>query len=182
MMKRVSVVGLAGLAVIVAQLPLAANENAAPSIVVDGALPRTGTFGVDQLAALGEIAVAWPKGEDAADWTGVPVSSLLAHLGLKPDEEVCEGVDAKVKRPGLRKALVVSARDGYQTVFSMAELFETFGSGQVFLVWKKAGQPLDAQEGPFRILATEDKKPSRCVFQVVKFTVVDLAAQPTTDK
>lgn len=181
MMKSVSLL-MAGLAMLAAQVARLGTEQNAPSIAVEGALPRTGTLNVEQLASLGEITVTWPKGEGASEWRGVPVSSVLAHLGLEPDKEVCEGVDAKVKRAGLRKALVVSARDGYQTVFSMAELFEAFGGGQVFLVWKKAGQPMDAQEGPFRILATEDKKPSRCVYQVTTFTVVDLASKPTADK
>lgn len=181
-MMKALYLSLAGMVLVSANVADPGITSSAPSIVVEGALPRTGTFNAAQLTDLGEVNVAWPTGDAACQWTGVPLSAVLAHLGLEPDKEVCDGVDAKSKRPGLRTVLLVTARDGYQAVFSIAELFEAFGSGQMFLVWKKDGQSLDEQEGPFRILATEDKKPSRCVFQVAKLTIVDLASTPSSSK
>jgi DMSO/TMAO reductase YedYZ molybdopterin-dependent catalytic subunit len=61
---------------------------------------------------------------------------------------------------GLRKSIaVVTAKDGYRTVFSWAELYlSPIGDG-VLLVYERDAAPLDEEEGPIALISLKDASP-----------------------
>jgi hypothetical protein len=66
---------------------------------------------------------------------------------------------------------MVRAADGYMVVFALAEVDPAFAVREIILADKRDGQPLDAKEGPFRIVAPGHKRPARWARQVVELRV-----------
>ena len=118
-----------------------------------------------------------------------------ATLGTLPRESVtanahgrtlhCEGValisllraaDAlpagPLKDESLARYVLVAARDGYRSVYSLAELEPTLGNYLVLLVDQCEGKPLAAGDGPLRLVAPGDSRAARWVRQVQSITVV----------
>ena len=94
---------------------------------------------------------------------------MLAVLALAGVE-----TGGKMKGPQLTQALLIEAADGYKVVFALAELDPEFASREILLADKRDGKPLDAKQGPFRIVAPGDKRPARWIRQVTAFKVVSV--------
>jgi DMSO/TMAO reductase YedYZ molybdopterin-dependent catalytic subunit len=103
----------------------------------------------------------------AAHFEGVALADVLRVAGA-PIGEALRGKN-------LALYVRVSASDGYRAVFALAELDPAVREGEVILADRRDGHALDAKEGPFRIVAKEDKRPARWVRQVV---AIDLLAAP----
>jgi hypothetical protein len=67
--------------------------------------------------------------------------------------------------------VLVEAADGYQAVFSLAELRPELTDRVILLADTKDGQPLRPHEGPFRIIVCGKKRLARWVCQVKVMTV-----------
>jgi hypothetical protein len=67
--------------------------------------------------------------------------------------------------------VLVEAADGFQALFSLAELRPELTDRVILLADTKDGQPLRPREGPFRILVCAEKLPARWVCQVKAMTV-----------
>jgi hypothetical protein len=64
----------------------------------------------------------------------------------------------------LRKSyVVVTASDGYEVVFSWAELFVSPLGDKVFVVYERDGAQLPDDEGPIALIAITDTRPARRV-------------------
>jgi len=120
---------------------------------------------------------------DAATLTSLARESVTATAHDKKLQ--CEGVSltellraSKAMPPeplrGARLAsyVLVTARDGYRAVYSLAELDPTLGNRKVLLVDRCGGKPLDDEDGPLRLIAPEDARPARWVRQVQSIAVV----------
>jgi DMSO/TMAO reductase YedYZ molybdopterin-dependent catalytic subunit len=103
-----------------------------------------------------------------AHWDGVAVAELLRAAGA-PLGEALRGRN-------LALYVRISAVDGYRVVYSLAELDPAMHDGDVILADLRDGHALDAKEGPFRLVAKDDKRPARWVRQVV---AIDLLAAPS---
>ena len=89
------------------------------------------------------------EGEQTRRYTGVLLRDVLASAKLIEKE-----------RHDLRRSIVVvSATDGYQAVFSWAELFlSPIGDGAL-VIFERDGAPLPASEGPLALLSLRDLQP-----------------------
>eukprot|EP01037_Dinobryon_pediforme_P000811 gene811-815_t len=96
-------------------------------------------------------------------YTGVILSVILQNAG------VTLGKDLRGKN--LMKIIKVSARDNYEVVFALAELDKDFTDRAIILATQSDGKPLNNEEGPFRVIVQDEKKPARCVRQVKTITV-----------
>ena len=67
-----------------------------------------------------------------------------------------------------------SARDGFQVVFSLAELDPSFTSNDIIVADSVEGKPLADAQGPMRIIAPKDKRGSRSVRMLERIEVVRL--------
>ncbi len=79
--------------------------------------------------------------------------------------------------------MVITAPDGFQSVFSAAELTEGMGKTQVLVVWMVDGKPLPAEQGRLRLVVPTDAEASRSLHHLQRIDVVDMrrivAAPPT---
>jgi hypothetical protein len=139
---------------------------------VSGALPKTGSLALGDLAALGPVKTSWGGHGDKHEVYGVPLERVLTHFGFDPGS-MAAGVSKQDKRKGWKMVVVASAADGFQAVFSAAELFESMGATRALVIWRVDGKPLPADRGPLRIAVLTDKEPSRSIYSVSKLEVVD---------
>ncbi|MHA6204961.1 molybdopterin-dependent oxidoreductase [Dyella soli] len=109
-------------------------------------------------------ATAAAHGEQPATWQGVALQDIVRRTC------VVSG-DALVGR-ALARLVRVTGADGYQVVFSAAELDEDFGGAVVIVADSRDGKPL-SQDGPFRLVVPKDKRPARWVRNVTTIEVVD---------
>jgi hypothetical protein len=68
--------------------------------------------------------------------------------------------------------LTVEAADGYKVVFALAEIDPAFAVRDIILADKRDGKPLDAKQGPFRIVAPGDKRGACWVRQVTALRLI----------
>ena len=77
----------------------------------------------------------------------------------------------QLRGENLTKYLLVKCADGYEVLFSPAELDSSFTDSKMILAYESEGNPLSAGEGPFRLVAPSDKKPARSSLQVTEFVI-----------
>ena len=104
---------------------------------------------------------------------GVPLDKLLTRFGFDPGP-MGKAVPKDEKRKGWRMVVVASAADGFQSVLSCAEFFESMGATRAMVVWKIDGKPLPVDRGPLRLVVLTDKEPSRSIYGLRKLDVLDL--------
>jgi hypothetical protein len=118
------------------------------------------------------------KGADHT-FSCVPLVSLLKAAGVETSMVMNPKADPKTKNPQMRRVLIVSGRDGYTVVFSMAEVMPMVGKRAVWVAFQEDGKPLADNDGPVRLIVPEDGMPARGVHEVATIDVEELSA-PTT--
>jgi hypothetical protein len=98
-------------------------------------------------------------------YSGVPLTDLLARLGV-PD---------KPHGKEFQLYLVAEGSDGYEVVYSVAEVTPDVHDGTVIVADSLDGKPIDAS-GPLQLVATGEKRPARWVRNLVAIRV--LPSQP----
>lgn len=78
----------------------------------------------------------------------------------------------KLKGKNLAKYVLVKAADGYEVIFSLAEIDPEFTSQTVLLAYEVDGHPLAKGEGPFRMVVPSDKKQARWIRELTTIKVV----------
>jgi hypothetical protein len=125
-------------------------------ITADG---QSTTLTAAQITGLPHVTVNAKDHDVSAQFEGVPLSTLLSNAGVQLGD--------KLRGPRLTEVLTVEAIDGYKVVFALAEVDPAFATREIILADKRDGKPLDAKEGPLRIVATGDKRPARWVREVI---------------
>ena len=92
-------------------------------------------------------------------YSGVPLTALLAEYGVPTGE--------KLHGKPLSDYIVATGSDGYKAVLALAETDPSFHPGDVIIADAIGGKPLDRKDGPFRLIVSEDKRPARCVHNLV---------------
>ena len=142
-------------------------------LVVAGDLPRSGQITAEDMKQFGATDIEWGAGDSKHRYQGIALDKILTHFGFDrgpetPDTPIID------KRAGWRNVVVASAPDGYQAVFTCAEVLESMGATRAFLVWSVDGVPLAESEGPFRIIVTTDREKARCIYNVTRLDIVDM--------
>lgn len=143
-------------------------------LAVTGIVPRPATFDVTELTALGAHEIEWAHHGTRSTYTVVALTELLQRCGLDggrggPD------VDPREKHLGWRRVVRAISIDGFEAVFSSAELMPEVGPTRAFVAFARNGSPLDAGEGPLRLLVPTDGKGSRSVRRLAR---VEISAVP----
>ncbi|HEV3006202.1 MAG TPA: molybdopterin-dependent oxidoreductase [Pirellulales bacterium] len=97
------------------------------------------------------------------EYEGVLVSELVKLVGVK--------LGGDLRGPLLARYALVEAADGYRVVFSLTELDQEVTERAVLLADRRDGQPLDAKEGPLRIVIALEKRHARWVREVTAIHV-----------
>ncbi len=113
-------------------------------------------------AALPHQTLAVENGHTHAheSYSGVPLIDLLAPLGAP--------AGGAVKGKVLSEYIVATGSDGYKAVLALAEAEPGFHPGMILVADTLDGKPLDAKEGPFKLVVSEDTKPARSVHNLVR--------------
>jgi hypothetical protein len=152
-------------------LLLAANATPAENLTVKG-LPDKTSFTVAELQALGSENLEWEVHGQKRSAVGVSLDKVLTKAGFSSGP-MGKDVSKKEKRRGWKRALIASASDSFQAVFSCAELFPEMGPTHAVLAWSVDGKPQE----PLRLVVSTDKEPSRSIYKLIRLEVVDLGAK-----
>ena len=93
------------------------------------------------------------------EYGGVALSDLLGKYGAPLGKEL--------HGSALAYYIVATGSDGYQAVLSLGEVDPSFHPGEVLVADTMDGKPLDAHNGPFKLVVTEDNRPARAVRNLV---------------
>lgn len=115
----------------------------------------------EDLGKLPQKTVTFHNVHTKADetYTGVALTDLLAKYGAPTGD--------KLRGKGLSDYIVATGSDGYKVVLSLAETDPSFHPGNVIVADTMDGKPIGDKDGPFRLVVTEDKRPARCVHNLV---------------
>ena len=168
LMRRV----LPSLLLAVIAAPLAAADASVPAaqtaVAVAGENGKTLNLDVAALDRLPQRRVQAEAHGHKADCSGANLIDVLAQVGAPSGE--------KLRGKELALYVRVRAADGYQVVYALAELDPLFRGDDVPLLTHQCnGKPLEAKDGPFRIVAAGEKRPARWIRQV---TAIDLLRAP----
>jgi DMSO/TMAO reductase YedYZ molybdopterin-dependent catalytic subunit len=155
------------LSLLIALTAMAAGaQEAPPAVQITGAVKQPLTLTVDDLAKMPQASVKMSSNGLETTYEGVWLHEILKRAGV-PSGSALRG-------KALTTYLLVEARDGYQVLFSLAEIDPAFTENQVLLADKADGKPLVGSQGPFRLVAVKDKPGARSVRMVSKIEVVQL--------
>lgn len=115
-----------------------------------------------------ELTAFDPHEKKEHRYSGVPVRDLLSKVGIQFGE--------KLRGPGLRLAVMVRSKDGYSTLFALAEFDDAFSSRTILLADGEDGKPLEQHFGPLRLIAPGDKRSGRWARMVTSIEVVQFPA------
>jgi DMSO/TMAO reductase YedYZ molybdopterin-dependent catalytic subunit len=143
-------------------------SNVSDSIRIDGNVAQSLSMSVADLKRLPsrQFDYVSPEAEHKGDgkprhYTGCLLRDVLA--AAKP-------VESKPRE--LRKSYVVAtASDGYEVVYSWAELFVSPNGDGAYVVYERDGAPLGDDEGRIAIVTVTDTKPVRHVKWLQRLTV-----------
>ena len=108
------------------------------------------------------------KDEDGriVKYEGVLVAELLKKAGAP--------LGSELRGNAMATYVAAVATDGYQVVFSLAEIDPAMTSNQVIVADTIEGKPLVAYQGPLRIVAPKDSRPARSLRMLERIDVVRL--------
>jgi hypothetical protein len=130
----------------------------AQNIAVQNESGTTVKLSAAEIAALPHQAVTVDDHGKTVRFDGVPLKLVLEKAG------VTFGDSLRGKR--LANCVLVEAADGYKVVIALPELDPQFTDRVILLADKVDAHPLDARDGPFRIVIPSEKRMARWVRQV----------------
>jgi DMSO/TMAO reductase YedYZ molybdopterin-dependent catalytic subunit len=136
------------------------------SLAVTGDIPQPLKLTTDDLAKMPRTSVAWSEREPKVKYEGVLLYEVLKRAGAPLDQQL--------SGKALASYVVAEARDGYQAVFSLAEIDPAFSDNRVLIADTADGRPLTASQGPLRLVVPADKKGARAVRMLEHISVVRL--------
>jgi DMSO/TMAO reductase YedYZ molybdopterin-dependent catalytic subunit len=150
---------------LVAASVLAAPPEERLRVAVPGGTPLD--LGAAEIAALPHTDVrAVDSHGKGGLFRGVDLVELLHRAGAAAGDAL--------RGSHLRDIVRVECADGYVVAFTLAELDPELGARRVLLADALDGNPLGAEQGPWRLVVPDDKRPARWARQVRKVAVVVL--------
>jgi DMSO/TMAO reductase YedYZ molybdopterin-dependent catalytic subunit len=150
--------------------PARAQETATTAsdatLVVSGDVTQPLTIKPADLKAMPRTTVTVSDEGRQINYEGVLVGELLKRAGAPVGRDLSGKAVATYVR--------VSAKDGYQVVFSLAELDPGFTPNDIIVADTIDGKPLFDYQGPFRIVAPHDKRGARSIRMLQRIEVVRL--------
>jgi DMSO/TMAO reductase YedYZ molybdopterin-dependent catalytic subunit len=154
------------LALLVSSALVHAQDAAPPTIAVTGDVKQPLTLSADDLSNMPRASVQTTSHGMDTTYQGVWLSDVLKKAGVP------QGGDLRGK--ALAGYVLASAQDGYQVLFSLAELDPAFIDNQILLADTANGKPLFGEQGRFRLIVPKDKPGARSIRMLTKLEVVQL--------
>jgi DMSO/TMAO reductase YedYZ molybdopterin-dependent catalytic subunit len=144
-----------------------AQNGAAPgaTLRISGDIPAPVTLTLGDLAALPhESAPVTAEDGTKSVYDGVPLREILARAGAPFGKQL--------RGKNMTTFVLATAHDGYQVVFTLAELDTAFANEGVLVADKHEGKPMSAPLGPLRIVCVNDKAGARSLRMLETLEVV----------
>jgi len=141
-------------------------QGSAPAVQVIGAVQHPLQLTADDLATMPRATVKTTSNGMETIYEGVWMYEVLKRAGVP------QGTALRGK--ALASYVLAEAQDGYEVVFSLAELDPSFIDNEVLLADTANGKPLFGEQGRFRLVAGKDKPGARSVRMLAKLEVVQL--------
>jgi DMSO/TMAO reductase YedYZ molybdopterin-dependent catalytic subunit len=133
---------------------------------VSGDVRRELQLSQEDLAKMPRARVVLSSHGQSVEYEGVWLHEVLAQAGAPTGD--------KLRGKALSSYVLAEAKDGYQILYSLAEVDPGIREGGVLVADMAAGQALDADHGPFRLIVAGDKVPARSARMVLRIKVVQL--------
>jgi len=145
----------------------APDAAAAPAVLtVEGAIATPLSLTAEDLDKMPRATATLTADGTTTTYEGVLLYDILVKAGW----QFGRGMTGK----GMASYVLATARDGYQVLFSPAEVDPMFAGAKVIIADKADGAALPGREGPFRVVAPQDKMHARSIYSLVKIDVVKL--------
>jgi len=146
---------------------VAAPPDAAAAVLkVEGAVTTPLSLTAEDLDKMPRATATLTADGNTTTYEGVLLYDILAKAGW----QFGRGMTGK----GMASYLIVTAKDGYQVVFALAEIDPMFGGAKVIIADKADSAALPATQQPFRVVAPGDKMHARSIYSLLKIEVVRL--------
>ena len=142
------------------------GQPPARSLQVTGAVRQPLTLAPEDLQRMPRASVRTESKGAEVVYSGVPLHEILKKAGV-PEGDALRG-------KALAAGVLAEGSDGYQVVFSLAELDPAFRDSDVLVADTADGKPLSAGQGAFRLVTPKDKRGSRSVRMLTKIEVVQI--------
>jgi hypothetical protein len=152
---------------------LAFGQSASPpataaSLVISGDLPAPLTLTLTELDKMPRQTVSvLDQDGTKVSYEGVSLRDVLSRAGIPFGKQLRGKV--------LASYVLATARDGYQVVFTLAELDPAFANESILVADKRDGKALFGYQGPLRLICSNDKAGARSVRMLEKLEFIRLA-------
>jgi DMSO/TMAO reductase YedYZ molybdopterin-dependent catalytic subunit len=146
--------------------PAVLAQSAAPALTVAGDVTTPLTLTLADLKAMPRTKIEIKEEARTIVYEGVLLGEILKRAGA-PMGEALRG-------NALTTYVTATAKDGYQVVFSLAELDPEFSKSEIAVVDLVDGKPLFDYQGPLRVVAPKDTRGARSIRMLEKLDVVRL--------
>jgi len=157
-------------AILVLALAAFAQDGTTPApttLTIGGDVPTPLTLKVEDLAKMPRQTIALPETDGTkTEYEGVALVEILKRAGAP--------VGKDLRGNALASYVLAKAHDGYQVVYSLAEIDPSLTEGRFIVADKRDGKPLFGYQGPFRIVAGSDKAAARSVRMLDEIDVIRL--------
>lgn len=144
-----------------------ATADEPATLTIKGDVPSTLVLKTGDLAAMPRAKASIPEQDGTTvEYEGVPLREVLAKAGA-PSGKALRG-------KALASYIVAKARDGYEVVFTLAELAPEFANESILVADKRDGKPLFGYQGPLRLVCPNDKAGARSVRMLQEIEIVRL--------
>ncbi len=156
--------GVVSLTLLLPLFPAARQASTPTALTVAGDVASPLALARADLAGMTRTRVELRDGAKTTTYEGVLVSEILAKAGV-PLGPSLHGAD-------LTQAVLASASDGYQIVFSIGELDPALSRSEIIVADTADGHGLAAPQGPLRLVVPKDTRGARSVRMLERLDVV----------
>jgi hypothetical protein len=143
------------------------QPTAAAILTVSGDIPsRLELKGEDLAKMPRETASVLDQDGTKVVYEGVSLREIMKLAGAPVEKEL--------RGKALASYILAKARDGYQVVFTLAEVASEFANEQILVADKRDGKALFGYQGPFRLVCPNDKAGARSVRMLETLEIVRL--------
>ena len=137
-------------------------------VVISGDLSTPVTLTGEDLAKMPRQTVTVPDQDGTkVSYEGVALREVLSRAGAPFGKQL--------RGKALASYVIATARDGYQVVFTLAELDPDFANESILIAEKRNGKALFEYQGPLRLICSNDKAGARSVRRLEKLEFIRLA-------
>ena len=154
---------LSTIALLLAQEPVAPTTT---TLQISGAVKQPLSLTADDLAKMPRATVRTTSNGMETVYEGVWLHEILKKAGVPQGSEL--------RGKALASYVLAEAQDGYQVLFSAAELDPAFIDNQILLADTANGKALLGAQGRFRLVVPKDKPGARSVRMLTRIEVVQV--------